>query len=324
MSISLNENSKNLGILQRDNLDSRTVTICGTYDGIRQVQIRLIASNGTVLFDWINAELFSTSLFFKYPLVCSYGLYYKAQARYSGDDSTVVTQENIWGIGSLLAIAGESNGSELFYHGTSISPLFPYHKEYRKLPSLAGENPGKVWSSPYSNGVVSIANEIYSTSPSLPLGFIELSQDGTTISNFNNPSHDCYKRIAETLNEVGNIEYFILVIGANDAANGTSKSDFKNGLISFHSHIISLLGKESSSFIFVIVKVGSVALSGATTARVQAIREAQEDFASETEGVYIGGSIEGLALSDGTHLQRNLQGSGSLGSQIGNFLKNWS
>ena len=323
MSLSMYETTRNNGILQRKNSSGRIINFCGYYDGVRDVQCRVLSSSNVVLIDWTDAVLDVTNNFFYCPIQCSHGLYFKGQARYTSDDGTIITQQNVWGIGSLIAIAGESNGCELFYHGTSISPSFAYNKEYRKEPQVSGENAPKTWLSPYSQGDVNIANAIYVSNSTLPLGFIELCQDTTTMANWLDTNHAVWTRTIQTINECGgNLEAFVFVHGANDAAAGTTKADYKAGLCTLQSRVLSLLGKDAANFLFIITKVGSVGLTGATTARVTAIRDAQTEFANENTGVYVGATMEGLALSDGTHLQRNAASAGVFGYAIGQCLNN--
>lgn len=248
---------------------------------------------------------------------CSPGLWYRRGVREAGGSFSI--EANNFGIGEVIPIIGQSNASRMF-GGSAPTPAPSYVRQFQHN---AAQGNVETWEPPQGVGVCAMANQIASSKPNVPLGILNLALDSTLIEQWVNEQSQSLSQPWPrfTAYMAGrDFRFAVFIQGEGDAGVGTSYSDYKTMLGMLHRKLLAFTGRTASSFNFVIVQIGAVtpnAYSGVTQARIDAIKQAQYDYATTTPGAAYGGSLWGLATVDGTHLSYASNGTGALGVSLG-------
>lgn len=288
-------------IYQRDkNTNRKTITLTGPYATLpTTLEVQTYQHNtNTIVQSWTPAAS-ATITGGTYSLAVNVpaGDMYNFEVRSKDASGAVLhTSDRTTrrrGVGILVACLGQSNMVGMF--GNADSPAAAH-------PATAMHTASGWASVAHSNGARSLANGIRAGT-SMPVGLLNYAVGGTTISQWTNTGGSQWTAFIAGLTAVGgDCEIVLWHQGETDAINGTSKATYKAGLTTLYSNLRTATGRNTSELPFGCALVGNIDHVSATDASMQAIRQGQQEWISETTGVFFAGSsVDCVTNGDGLH-----------------------
>lgn len=295
---------------------SKDILVSGTYTGPASiVQARAVAygtpvSNGG---GWANIVMSPTGGSYSGYLSVPQGGWYNIQVRDAVNPLVSASGSNKWGVGSIIAVCGQSNMYHLFttptsyplgdplcidFDGTNwerlgnINDTFPVGTLYPSYVSYTAE------SSFISDGLVNFANRLRSAS-GYPIATIAFAQAGSNIASWLSGGN--WDGLSARIASVGgDIEGMVWLQGESDAS-GTA-AYYKTSLGTLHSQLHTATGRNSTSFKFGIVTLGQGTTGWTAEGNMGKIRQAQIEYINENAGAFYAGTVQDFSLSDSIHI----------------------
>lgn len=255
---------ENYQVLQRDiGGDSKTVTISGTYDGVKaDVEARIVsADDGSEIVPWTMTELSGSS--FSSEITIPQGGWYKLELRASDENGIIkeLSPENKFGVGINILCIGQSNmvGTGALANNTSANT--DGRTSYTEANDLAANFSNGTWKhlkDPYDDNagsmIPSLANEL-TEQYGIPIGFVPAAASGAGLAvdpdnkwpnwitrfeddHYKYDSLNIYGRSLQRAKDAGGVELIIMNQGEHDVSMGTESEVYEqmmNDLYSYYS-----------------------------------------------------------------------------------------
>lgn len=228
---------------------------------------------------------------------------YTLQVRTADNPGSVITRTYV-GVGDNLLVIGQSNAAGQFNNPQPYSHPTLKAAKYRKDgewaeysdPSGGYIGGGSVW------GKLATLLMAYT---GCPVGIVNCGLGSTFLVNgqWNVTNGAAYDQALYTAKQIGSGYRAVLMdLGQTDAANGSSREDFKNGLISVIEDLSNALGLPDLKML--VASIGQVGV--ATTNNLNNIRLAISD-AWKTEKILQAPIYWNLDLADDLHLTTDVE-----------------
>lgn len=288
---------------------AKSITFAGTYTGSAPatIEIKIVnASGGATVQDWtaLSSATIAGGNWSGTLSVPQGGVWYNFLARSKDSGGAVLEtaaqSSNSWGVGIVFATIGSSNMR--YWFAQSSSP--PVTSTLTKMYSGS-------WAAVGGNGAIRFAN-LVQTGTGLLVGMMNYGVDGSAIyTNTLNSAGvwtdltagEPYPLFETGLTAVGDCEMVLLKCTGVDADCGTSTANYKAGLDTIYGRIRTATGRSAAQLPFLLMpgQTTNANSDGATDARWAAIMDASIQWAEETTGGYIGGSMIDLPRVDVYH-----------------------
>lgn len=283
---------------------SASVTVSGTYTGTAEDIDARVVQNGTSteVVTWTNICTASGGAF-SGSLSVPEGGWYNVQVR--GHTTTGVTSNGShkWGVGILAWGCGQSN---MYYGCGANNTNSPYDwwggtdspNEYTSMYEGG-------WKENEGNLAVNFANDVYATE-GVPVAVISCGVGGAALRGggtfggmfgywLNEASGSPYYNAVAALNAVGgDCEFILWYQGESDAWDFGNEACYEADLATLYGRFQS---ETHSGIPFLIAQLGRENWM-ATDAAWEAIKNAQRDYANDTNNVYLAATNQDATLRD--------------------------
>lgn len=253
---------ENYQVLQRDiGGDSRTVTISGTYDGVKaDIEARIIsADDGGEIVPWTTAEQSGSE--FSGEITIPQGGWYRLELRATAADGTVreLSPENKFGIGINILCIGQSNMVGTGALASNTSANTDGRTSYTEASDLAANFSNGTWKhlkDPYDDNagsmIPSLANEL-TEKYGIPVGFVPAAASGAGLAvdpdnkwpnwitrfeddHYKYDSLNIYGRSLQRAEAAGGVELIIMNQGEHDVSIGTDSAVYEQMMNQLYSY----------------------------------------------------------------------------------------
>lgn len=286
-------------IYQRHTGNVRDITIAGTYTGSpTTIEARVLKDDlSSVIVDWTTIVASPTGGVYSGVLTAvPQGGWYRTQVRFSNDVSKMSITLNIWGIGAIIGITGQSNAQVL---GNDINGVQTQNLT-RKYTNRNYPSPGY-----YDNtatGTVALANQLMD-SLNIPVLILSQGINSTPITDWNSAGGYAYSQFKTAVTTVGGeLEAICYLQGEYEAdpAHPMDTATYTTNLNTLISLFRSDITWARSDKPIVITQLDRHDIG--TDSNWEAIKTAQKNIVNE--GNYIYGFMCGdVEVVDGIHYQ---------------------
>lgn len=315
---------------------AKTLMIGGSYTGpATRIQARACPA-GTGLTALESAYPFSTVVTnptggtFSASLSVPQGDGWVVQVRDAIDHAVGSTGTHSFGVGSFIALIGQSNMENLFtvyawaycgakgaytHHGVfarlgNINDNFPPNSFYDMYNGRGGDYAASGWTNDagyYIGTYLTLLANTLVLDLGCPVVILPYAASGTTISVWQ-PGQTYLNNLLNDVDTIGgDFEAAIWLQGENDASTGTSGATYQSKLQTLFDTCKAHTGRSSSNFHFGVVVVGPItnAYPGMVDEATAPIRKAQLDFvaANTSNGAFLAGTdIDGNLAGGSVHI----------------------
>lgn len=237
----------------------------------------------------------------------------------NGIQIALIGQSNVPEIGSITSITCSPPGMcRLYKRGDRYDP--------------AGSTETVIDSPQNIPGIYGMMTQIYASRPDIPIMFLMMGFDGSTLDQWNGQNFDYtasnqfpylqahYDHYRS--NTFKGPEIAVWLGGEAEMLHGVSKADVKTKLGTLHQNLLRLFRRTQSDFTLILTLPSSTVnqnsdYSSVTTAQITAVRDAITEYQVATPGVILGGDRDSVQLADHVHLARNSSGAQAHGMAIG-------
>ena len=292
---------------------SKSVSVSGTSDG-SDVTVQVInAVSGAVVAEVSRVKVIAGE--FSASLAVPQGGWYRLKAIDGRQADVFAVGSNRFGVGVVIAMAGQSNMNGMMT-GVSSYPLgSPLSVEYvagvyRRIGNINDFFPTNTLWPVYSSyttignrgdGYVFIANLISSALGSVPVCLINRAVNGSSITQWQSGQANLAALASAIEASGGDVELFLWFQGESDAA-AMSKSTYKTNLGNLHGLVRAMTPRSIADFHFGVISLGVGSYSGSVEGDFGKIRAAHVEYASESEGAFLATAAHDVYTSDGVHI----------------------
>lgn len=251
---------------------------------------------------------------------------YKIQARYTGDDNSIVTSDHAFYVGKIIAFSGQSRVGRLFGLYTDADGQTASEDFYHYLGNRASsqDEPTEWRSSAVSNdsfdgSALIIIHNVLRAHYNMAIGFVGFSFGGGAMrlwENPDDPADEAASRLREALDEVGTFDSFIFIQGTTDAENDLDKSQYRTQL---QNMVNWLRGRYTHDYPIYIQPVGRMLNSD--DRQCHDIREAQLEVVADSSNTNIFQLAPGAGIQQVDDFHQSSAGNTRLGRRIAHQLK---
>ncbi|GAB4389039.1 MAG: hypothetical protein Kow0025_11980 [Thermodesulfovibrionales bacterium] len=283
----------------------QTITISGSYTGSpTAIEYRLMDGASAVTgHDWQTLDASPSGGSFSGQAVdVPEGGWYRADVRFANDTDITWAGTAKWGVGALIAIIGQSNGTRMSTIGTDLT-----------ADDLLAKYDGS-WSAhgDTGNGAIQVGNDFIATE-GVPVGILNYSVDGASLHStfmtypkwMDLTAGKPYPLFTAAVDAVGGaLEAVIWVQGESDAYAEESEANYVTYLEEFITDWVRTDITNGSGFAylpFIITRLGRDTSAYGTDASWTAIKNAQLTVGTTYAGCYLGALAVDATLADNVH-----------------------
>lgn len=296
---------KDWQIYQETSSEEKSITITGSCSGISSVEARVVLNGtSTEVVTWTTIDASPTTSF-SGVLTVPTGAWYNVQVR--DNLSNVSNGSNKWGVGIVVAAAGQSNMSG--YHEREDT-LTANDKTSMYIAT-------SLWQDPYGNGTKAFLNRV-NNETGKPVALVNMGISGAALLavadsgpgyyldlTSNEPYDVLMDGIDDATDSDNKIAYLLWSQGERetgaDVSASVTKEAYKSGLLTLFSRIRAVVSNKDGGTLDVLFSV-----LARTTDRgdeeVQKIRDAQTETIAENANLYRASNKITLGLRDTVHV----------------------